>query len=384
MRLASLSDKLFGALTVTASGRELERFFNTAYKQGIVMWTVRRLNPAKISFMIRPAAFAALRPLVRGTGIRLQIERKTGLPFIWSRLSRRKGILIGVLLCGLIIYTLSSFIWFVGVSGNKKLSQQQILQVAESLGVKPGVWRKEVDTTQLARELKEKIPQTAWVGVTLNGTRVNIQIVEKKERPAPPPGKGNLIAAKSGLITDVLVIKGVPQVVEGQTVKRGQALIAAEQNPAAQGFVRARVWYTGVGSAKLVDEGVRPTGKVSASLRIKIGTKVIILTGKNSPYQLYSEQSTVKALPKWRNIQLPVELVTVHYQEMTHYKKVMSKEEATKAAEAKASSDLLAQVPAGVKVLARKTVVVKNSNINLATVHIELETLEEIAVHQAF
>lgn len=383
MGWAGLKNTLFGTITVSVKGQDLEKLINTIYRHGIVLWHVRRISVHEFYFNMYPHAFKRLRPIIRHSGVKLKIVKRQGFPFFWQRLYKRKGFLIGLALGVLIVYALSSFVWFVDVSGNKRLSTQQILQQAGAIGIRPGIWRSEVDTAQAARRLKESIPQAAWVGVTLKGTRVEIQIVEKVDRPAPKPGKGNLIAAKTGLVTDVLVIKGVPQVSEGQTVKKGQTLITAENLPAAEGFVRARVWYTGKGAAKLVDEGVKPTGNTSTSLRIKIGSKVIILTGRKSPFTLYREQTSSKSLPQWRNIHIPVEIITVTYQEMVHYKKVMSKSDALRAAEIAAKEDLQTQLPEKVKLLGQHLFLPKTIDPNVVLVNIDAETLEEIAVHQA-
>jgi len=382
MLLARIREGIFGTLVVAVSGESLERFINSVHRRGIVMGDILIRGPQQASFKISPSDFHRLRPAVRHSGVRLKILRKAGLPFQLRQIGRRKGALAGVVAACAIIYLLSSFVWFIDVHGNKKLSRQQIIQVAQSSGVRTGIWRSRVDPGRLARDLKEKIPQTAWVGVSVQGTRVLIEVVEKVEKPAPLEGKGNLLASKTGLVTDVLVLKGVPQVKEGEMVKTGQPLIVAENIPAAQGFVRARIWYTGSGMAKLKDEGLKPTGRSSSGVRIKIGAKVIILTGKQSPFPLFKEAVDTKSLPKWRNISLPVEFITVRYEEMTHYTNVMSKEEALKSAEEQAKADLQAKLPAGVKVLHQRVHPGPEKDPNIVRFNIDVETLEDIAVHQ--
>lgn len=382
MLLDKVRERVFGTLLVAVKGESLERFINAAHRRGIALWNIRRQSSTDALFKLAPADFLRLRPVVRQSGVRLKLVRKIGLPFRLRQIQRRKGLLAGVVVAGALVYMLSSFIWFIDVQGNKKLSPQQILQAAQTLGVKPGIRRSQVEPGRLARDLKEKMPQTAWVGVSVQGTRVLIEIVEKVEKPEPNQGKGNLLAAKTGLVTDVLVLKGTPQIKEGEMVKQGQPLIVADNAPAAQGFVRARIWYTGTGTVRLKDEGVKPTGNSSLGVRIKIGTKVIILTGKKSPFALYTEEVSTKSMPKWRNISVPVEIITIRYQEMTHYSTVVSREEAIKAAEEQAKADLQAKLPPGVKVLNQRVRLVNDKNPNLVRLDIDVETLEDIAVHQ--
>ncbi|HWJ03201.1 MAG TPA: sporulation protein YqfD [Verrucomicrobiae bacterium] len=382
MLLDRLRESLTGVLTVVGDGGHLEGFINGIREKGIVLWEVRRVQPTVIRFKIQPEFYNLLRPIVRATGVKVRIIKRSGLPFFWRRLKKRKGIMAGVACCGLILYALSSYVWFIDVKGNAKVNTLQILKAADEAGLKRGMWRKQVNTGKAAREIKEKVPQAAWVGVSVQGTRVLVEIVEKVEKPPAKPGKGALLAAKTGLISDVMVIKGTPQVKEGQTVKKGQVLIGADSFPAAQGFVRARVWYTGVGIAKVVEEGVEPTDNTSTSLRIKIGTKVIILTGKKSPFALFKEEVKVNSLPQWRNMTIPVEVITVTYQEMQSYKHTITREEALKLAEERARADLKSKLPPDVKILKEKTTLEPVKDSNTIRVHIDVETLEEIAVHQ--
>ncbi len=382
MLLAGLRERLTGVLVVECRGEGLERLINAAHTRGIVLWDIRRVSPTAALFKMAAVDFRRLRPVIRRRGIKLKIRRKRGLPFVIQRLKKRKGILLGAAAGAAVIYALSSFVWFIDVQGNNKLSAQQVLEAARTLGLERGVWRSQVDPASIARRLKEKLPQTAWVGVSQQGTRVLIKIVEKVERPPAKPGKGDLVAAGTGLVTDVLVLKGTSQVKEGQMVKKGQSLIAAGGLPAAQGFVRARVWYTGTGEAKLKDEGVKPTGNTSTGLRIKIGAKVIILTNKKSPFALYTEEVSAKSLPQWRNIRIPVELITVRYREMTHFQTEMSREEALQAAESKAKEDLERKLPQGAKIVKQQLKPVPVKDHNLVRVDIDVETQEEIAVHR--
>jgi similar to stage IV sporulation protein len=379
--LDKLRDGLFGSITVAAKGERLEKFLNSAYAKGVILWDIRRPTPTSIVFKMNPWTFRRLRKAVRSSQTKVKVVERQGAPFFWQKILKRKGILVGVALCSLILYVLSTFIWFIDVAGNKKMNELQVLQVAQSLGLKTGIFRSRVDTSRVAREMKEKLPLAAWVGVSVHGTRVVIEIVEKVEKPAPKAGKGNLTAAKSGLVTDVLVIKGTSQIQEGQTVKSGQTLILADNGPVAQGFVRARIWNSGTGIAKLKEEGVKETGNTSDSLRIKIGTKVIILTGKQSPFKLYKEEQSSKSLPQWRNIRIPVEIITVHYREIATYKREMSREEALNEAKEMAKADIAAKIPPDVKVISKKETLFPSKDPNLVKFMIDVETLEDIAVH---
>ena len=103
--------------------------------------------------------------------------------------------------------------------------------------------------------------------------------------PAVDQAAADLVAAKDGLITSLIVVEGTPLVEEGATVSRGELLIRGEKTLwyldgssetkkiKAEGRVLARVWYEQEIEEPLVHyEPVSAPGqRVVYSLRIKTG-----------------------------------------------------------------------------------------------------------------
>ena len=87
-----------------------------------------------------------------------------------------------------------------------------------------------MDLNQIAKALQEQLPDAAWIGVERRGTDVKIKISEKI-RPSIPKEAGNLVASHAGLVKEIMVIQGIPQVHEGEIVRAGQVLITQAPNP---------------------------------------------------------------------------------------------------------------------------------------------------------
>lgn len=118
---------------------------------------------------------------------------RAGLPFLAARLRRRKGLALGLVFFLVALFTLSSFCWLVDVTGNTRVPEDRIKEVARQAGLYPGVPRWRCDPGRVEQALYEKVPGLAWVGVELRGTRAHIKVVEKKlpaadnTGPAAPP-----------------------------------------------------------------------------------------------------------------------------------------------------------------------------------------------------
>jgi similar to stage IV sporulation protein len=287
------------------------------------------------------------------------------------------------------------------------VGEEKITQVVREAGLYRGVPKWSVDTAQLEKTIMQQVSGLAWVGVFVDGTRVEIKVVEKV---LPPDNGGqpvDIVAKKDGLIKEILTLSGHPLVQEGDTVTAGQVLISAaipppeieeednsntdaveedeQQQPAmqyvhARGIIRARVWYDGYDEIKLEERVKRPTGQEITKLCMKIRGKEIILMGpRQVPYINYAEQTDVKRLPAWRNINIPVEFITVKYVEQDTYTNKLDRSEARHLAEIQAMEELRSQMPDGAKILKKQVREVKTADEeDIVRVRVQVETLEEI------
>ena len=75
-------------------------------------------------------------------------------------------------------------IWTVSVSGNENISDEQILNVFSSLGVKPGAKRRDINAKEISDEaLKIFDGDLSFAVVNLNGSNASVEVRESV--PAP-------------------------------------------------------------------------------------------------------------------------------------------------------------------------------------------------------
>lgn len=411
MFILRLINFLTGYVTLLVRSDAPEKLINLAAGRGILLWDVQMPAEGQVFFKIRLSAVKPFKHIARKTGSRFEIYERRGLPFFLARLKRRKALVAGGAFFLLAIYFLSSFIWFIEVSGNQRIAKYDIIKAAEAAGLGRGTPRWKLNVGAVEKGIQEQLPVLSWVGVYIRGTRAEIKVVEKTLAEEKEAGFSHVVAAKAGLVEDVLVLKGHPAVKKGDTVAPGQVLISGivpppetaapekegaekEAKPAppepayvdARGIVRARVWYEEYGEAPLVEKGKRYTGRVVTKLWIKIGEKEIILKGPPEvPFALYQQERFTKKVPEWRNLRPGVELITLKYRELQDYTITRSRAQAIQLAKEKALAGIRQRLPKNAIILRERVEeLVVNQPENVARVRAYLETLEDIGVNKPF
>ncbi|MEW6064069.1 stage IV sporulation protein [Desulforamulus profundi] len=415
MVLLRLLSFLMGHVSLVVRGEFLEKFVNMAASRGIYLWDITRLGNDKVRVKVRISDVRPLRHIARATKSCFKIVERKGLPFMLNRMKKRKLLAIGGVVFLVTLYFLSSFVWFIQVTGNDKLSDEDIKKIAAEAGLRPGVAKWDLDAKLVERTLREKIPSVAWAGVYVKGTRVTVEIAERKLVQEDPHRNepAHIVAGKAGLIKEVLVLNGQAVVKEGDTVLPGSILISGEikeeikpeqtnqplpegQEPPepqyisrfvkAKGIVRARVWYEGYGECRISETLEKLSGQQKTSVRIKFGVKEIIISGpKESPFQYYEEKQNVKSLPKWRNLSIPVELRTVQYLEKLKERMNYGQAGAKRIAEQKALEEVNAKLPQGAKIMERRLEQVNTGREEeLVRIKAFVETVEDIGIIKPF
>ena len=393
-----------GRIFFLAKGDRLANFLNQVLKDGVVLYHTQK-SAQVMRAQIKLADFRRLRRAARQTHTRIHIVAKYGWPFIARRWWRRKGLLIGIATIALVLSVLSQLVLSISVQGNRNISTVDVLQRAEILGLKNCAYSKKLDLNLIAKTLQEQLPDAAWIGVERNGTNVLIKITEKI-RPSVPKEAGNLVARHAGIVKEIMVIQGIPQVHEGETVRAGQVLIAqassteftntpADPNSAAnnsggfeanspdsmaRGFVRARVWYSAEEEIPLVEDKVEESGRTAMGWGIKFGSRVIMVTMQDSPFGQSNKEVMSHSLKLWRNWHFPVEVIRVKYKELHNVHLERSIAEARKLAEEAARVEVQRKITPGVSVL-EENVKVISGNSDAERVRVEVETYEDLAVY---
>lgn len=243
---------LFGKVTVKVSGRGIERFLNILIRNGLMIWNVKRHGTETITFTMRLRDAMKIRQYARGKECSVSFTKRSGVPFVFKRLLKNSGFVLGAAFFLFIILVLSNMIWGIEIKGAKPATEYQIRKELDKMGVKIGKVQLFVDNVEgIQRKLTDGVGNLTWVGVELKGTTYHLQVVEKKEPKKPeqlPPQ--NLVAKKKATIVNYYIEKGQKVVDRNDHVVPGQLLVSGVYGKegqteivAAEGEIWGETWY---------------------------------------------------------------------------------------------------------------------------------------------
>lgn len=261
--MSSLGDNLFtrifrfltGYVTITVHGFFLEKFTNLCVVNNLPFWDIKRYGNAKLVGRTTIRGFKQMRFQAKKCGCRVSLGRKRGTPFFLHRYRKRKIFVVGIVLFFICIKVTGLFVLDISVTGNEKVSKKEILAQMEELGLRRFVMANKVDSSKLANQFMVMRDDLRWVGIDVDGIRVNIKVVEKEEVPEKVDEniRCNIVSKKPGLIVSIDTYQGTPVVKAGDVVDKGNILVSGiiemKQFPEKTQFVhaladiKAKVWY---------------------------------------------------------------------------------------------------------------------------------------------
>jgi len=390
MLILRLWNYLRGYVIILIEGYFPEKFINICINRGIFLWDINREKSCVITLKIGVNAFRKLRPIVKKTRCRLEIRAKRGLPFTFYKYRRRKTFLVGCLLFICMVYFLSSFIWTVEIYGNKKMSAQEIVDNLAKNGLKPGIWKPVINTNRVCNKMMIQVNKLAWISIDITGTKA---IVEVSERVMPPQiiDKNmpcNIIATKDGVVTSLIIREGSPMVKVGDTVKKGDLLVAGMVESKdkiiryvhAMAEVNARTWYEEAVNVPLKRKQMKQTGTTKTKYSIKIFNKYICLGYNKSPFAMFELKQDLKLISLGKNNELPFGLLIDTYNEKKLFNEKITPANAKKEAIKKVNDIINKKIQKSIQIKEKKLYTAEGKNAIRA--RLLVECLEQIGTEE--
>ncbi len=392
-------DHFGGIVTIKLRGLRPEKIINMALARGIYLWDLKK-DQDSMSFRIRSSGYEALKGLVDEHGYGLEVVAQKGLPFLKPTIKRRVAFLGGAFGFIIALYILSSFVWFVTVSGNEKIDDPTILRSAAQYGVFKGAAKWNFSRVEAEQAMLRDIKELTYVKIEIRGVKADIQVVEKVLPGDGIIGPCHLLAGKDGVVKEILVLEGQAKVKEGDAVARGDVLISGivlpEPNPfmtneanqelnpylvRARGTVKASVWYEGYGECSLYQELLTFTGREKRLVYIKTpGNEFKIFGDDKKGFELFDVSETTKTmttpLGEWvvRNVVL---------KEQVRATKEYTEKEATRIAEERAIKNLHKKIDKSQPISDSIVEVLSSPSDSVLRIKVAVEIIEDIVQAQA-
>ena len=184
-------------------------------------------------FRIGRDSFLALRPVIRKTGMYPKIHKKCGGYYVYRRMMKHSGLYLGIVTFTILLYVLSLFVWDIEFSGMQVHTEEQMLRFVNEYGIDFGCRSDRIDCSALESAIRKEFSDIGWVSVEIRGSRMMVRMKEaaftdKQEIDHKEPS--HIIAKQNGIVTGLIVRSGTPMVKVGDSVKKGDILIAGEIN----------------------------------------------------------------------------------------------------------------------------------------------------------
>jgi similar to stage IV sporulation protein len=197
-----------------------------------------------------------------------------------------------------------------------------------------------------------------------------------------------MVAREAGVIQEILVLKGVGKVREGDRVTAGQVLIEGksqlftDSEPArvqSRGIVRALVTRESYGECPLEEVEMIDTGRERRRRVLTVFNRHIRLTGDGSPgFEFARQVSERKIVYKGRNPEQVIELNTVIEKEQKRVVRPWGLEGAYGEAQARALADMEARLPSQYQIAEKHYSMEPSEDEGIVKVRLTLVTVEDI------
>ena len=191
-----------------------------------------------------------------------------GLPEIFKRIKYKGTVAISLLISLIVTLFLSGLIWDIRVEGNEKITDGEIILALGECGFEIGdMWRL-VDRGEVENDFLKNNSSISWININRRGSVAYIKVIEKENNQGTadnsPSTYSNLIASSDCVIEEITVMRGTAMVKVGDTVKRGDILVAGVLSAeAGGGFCSAEATVIGRKSDTVTVEIERIGEKIS-------------------------------------------------------------------------------------------------------------------------
>ncbi|WP_373892847.1 sporulation protein YqfD [Virgibacillus natechei] len=365
-----------GYVTVLIKGDRPELFFQKCMQQGVPVWDVKKIANEACSGNVRLRDVKKLKAIKRKTNYKLTFTAKKGYPFFIKGFTKKKQLMLGLMMSIMLIIFLSNIIWDVQITGVPTEIEEKISKQLEDYGVHSGAWIFTLEQpTAIQDQLIKDVPELLWVGVEQKGTTFYLEGVEKSiVEEEETTGPQHLVATKKGVIKNMYVSEGLPQVAVNDYVEPGDVLVSGiineEENGdneedeedserqldlvAADGDITATTWYEVSVNVPLEGNYEMLSGNKEKKYYLSLGNLQLPIWGFGNPdYEdIHREiNETPIRFFKW---ELPVKFIDTTLSEKLYNNVGRTKEEAITTGVQQAKNELQLQLGPESQILSEK------------------------------
>lgn len=242
-----------GYVTLRVTGAEPEGFLTALAGKGIGFRCPA--PPRDYTMLVSVPASCEKRALriAAACGCEAEAASRHGGARLGFLLKRRWPAALLLLAAFFLLLESQARVWDIGIEGNETIPDGVILQALEECGVTVGARWTDFSQDTIRNSVILSVPAIRWMTVTMQGSRARVIVREVRTHNeiVNETDPSRIVAAKAGLVTEVLALHGTARAEVNRAYLPGETLIEGcatgrfgiQGATWAAGSVRARTWY---------------------------------------------------------------------------------------------------------------------------------------------
>ncbi len=345
---------IFGSVTVSADNACSQKLYRFIRNEKIECRRIKEEN-GRLIFTIGVESWREVRSFLESLNCEYEIISKKGFVPLLQACFARKGLLLGVLVCFVLISLLSDVVLVFDISADSPKTKQAILNVLLENDIKAGSSLKNVDLTVIERRIKSRVQNVGWVGISADGNRLIIDTLQYTPKPEFTVHRlpSDIVSKENGVIDSVELLDGQLLKPVGSGVAKGDTIVSGkvvtdkisykdgkEQHDISARYTRAAGRIYGTFERKMTFEQpfidqtkLYKPQKEKAVYSVSLFDFDLVLNGAEGNYDLIDRN---EHRPEMFGLDLPVAFTENKVSEFTFAAHALNKAQATDAAKQKA------------------------------------------------
>lgn len=376
---------LIGYAIINIEGFNKMKLINKAVKK-LIKFSDVTVDGVKATAIVSIEDLKKLYEINESYKCSIRITRVVSFKLILHRILTKYFFILGILSFITILFVLSNMIWLINITGNKELTNSDIIQACSNEGIELGKRISKLDCKEISSNLKNRMDNVAWINIRTQGATVFVKLAEEQKLSNEIKNENmpcDLVASADCEITSIVTNNGQPQVKKGDIVAKGDVLVSGQlvksgnEEIEITNKVKSKAIIFGkVERIKKIDipfsfQEKKYTGKVynTYSLKIfnnKINVDFIDKRSTNS----YDKSTEVKVFNLGKEYSLPIVLYNTKYKEYVINNIILSEKQAENRASKLIYNYIINTYPLDSDILNCKIKYVKSNNLLSAYAYI--------------
>lgn len=376
---------LIGYAIINIEGFNKMKLINKAVKK-LIKFSDVTVDGVKATAIVSIEDLEKLYEINESYKCSIRITRVVSFKLILHRILTKYFFILGILSFITILFVLSNMIWLINITGNKELTNSDIIQACSNEGIELGKRISKLDCKEISSNLKNRMDNVAWINIRTQGATVFVKLAEEQKLSNEIKNENmpcDLVASVDCEITSIVTNNGQPQVKKGDIVAKGDVLVSGQlvksgnEEIEITNKVKSKAIIFGkVERIKKIDipfsfQEKKYTGKVYNTYSLKIFNKKInvdFIDKRNT--NSYDKSTEVKVFNLGKEYSLPLVLYNTKYKEYVINNIILSEKQAENRASKLIYNYIINTYPLDSDILNCKIKYVKSNNLLSAYAYI--------------